>query len=347
MAFAFKLKEPLRKGVRRIAVEQIDRALAGSSEGEARPVWVHETRKSIKRLRSLLRLVRSGLEPAHWPTENAALRDIARGLSPLRDRDILGPTLAALHAEGDARIAEAARWLVSRRATGSDGDGASADPVTSPDAAIAEARERLGEARHRLERLRVAGEIPEIAGEGLVQTQRAGRLALAEIELEPSAENVHELRKAVQRAWRQAMLVEAAWPEMLTLQVAIARDLSQRLGEVQDLSVAIAAATEAAGTSGGRRHAAVLIAACEGRQAQLRADALPIAHRLFAAPPKSMRRWLAETWTASMTLAARAAELKRQKDPAPDHSAPAEEAAPPSEPAAGGRGARRTAASKA
>ena len=61
MAYRFKLTEPFGKGVRRILLEQTE--LAGRKLGETRDHEraVHETRKHIKRIRALLRLVRPAM----------------------------------------------------------------------------------------------------------------------------------------------------------------------------------------------------------------------------------------------------------------------------------------------
>ena len=71
MGYRFKLKEGLREGVRRIAAEQIEKMLGAPHKGNDRVAWVHETRKTMKRTRALLRCVRSGLADGVFREENA------------------------------------------------------------------------------------------------------------------------------------------------------------------------------------------------------------------------------------------------------------------------------------
>ncbi len=53
MAFRFKLGEPFDEGSRRIAVEQIERAQSSLHDKRGdQAIAVHETRKSLKRLRA-------------------------------------------------------------------------------------------------------------------------------------------------------------------------------------------------------------------------------------------------------------------------------------------------------
>ena len=79
MAFRFKLAEPFEEGCKRIAREQIERAQC-QLKGSGDPVVaVHETRKSLKRLRALLRLIRPALgEEAYRAGECAFARDRPR-----------------------------------------------------------------------------------------------------------------------------------------------------------------------------------------------------------------------------------------------------------------------------
>jgi hypothetical protein len=60
--YRFKRKEPLAEGIRRIVVEQTEKA-AGEFDGGNPDIHeaVHNARKSFKKIRSLLRVVREDL----------------------------------------------------------------------------------------------------------------------------------------------------------------------------------------------------------------------------------------------------------------------------------------------
>ena len=81
MPFRFKLTEPFEEGCRRIAREQIERAQCQLKAPGDPVAAVHETRKSLKRLRALLRLVRPALGEQTYREENAQLRSIGGSLS--------------------------------------------------------------------------------------------------------------------------------------------------------------------------------------------------------------------------------------------------------------------------
>ena len=104
MSYRLKPSEPLDAAVRRLSRGQIGRKRAAPLRGAAAATWVHETRKSLKRLRALLRLVRFGLAKKDWRGANDDLRDIGRRLSALRERTNTGASdlAAAAHESSGA-----------------------------------------------------------------------------------------------------------------------------------------------------------------------------------------------------------------------------------------------------
>ncbi len=98
--------EPLADGLRRMALGQADLAIelleAGGGGNGASPAGapdehaVHETRKALKRLRALLRLLEDELGKQAYARESAALRDVARQLSGARDAAVMLSTLDSL-----------------------------------------------------------------------------------------------------------------------------------------------------------------------------------------------------------------------------------------------------------
>jgi CHAD domain-containing protein len=98
--------EPLAGGMQRMALAQADLAiemLGGGSDANGQRERsapdadaVHETRKALKRLRALVRLLGDDLGEQTTVRENVALRDIARRLAGARDAEVMLATLDAL-----------------------------------------------------------------------------------------------------------------------------------------------------------------------------------------------------------------------------------------------------------
>nr|MBA2629588.1 CHAD domain-containing protein [Thermoleophilaceae bacterium] len=98
-AYRLRAAESVGEGVARVARGRIDNALdeLGGHTGRGTVEAIHESRKDVKKLRALLRLVRDGALPeATFRTENTELGDIGRGLSGLRDADVMLATLDGL-----------------------------------------------------------------------------------------------------------------------------------------------------------------------------------------------------------------------------------------------------------
>src|SRR3954451_21980380 len=97
MAFRLALSESVDKGLRRIVNEEIESAIEhlrkedDSLQGDG----IHEARKSIKKVRAIVRLLMPGLGAAGF-RENRALRDTGRALSKLRDAAALIETVEGL-----------------------------------------------------------------------------------------------------------------------------------------------------------------------------------------------------------------------------------------------------------
>ncbi len=90
--------EPTATGLRRVVLGQLELAIELLEGYPAEPSGrtVHETRKALKRLRALLRLLRDELGGKRFRHENAVLRGCARRLAGPRDAEAMVDTLDAL-----------------------------------------------------------------------------------------------------------------------------------------------------------------------------------------------------------------------------------------------------------
>lgn len=307
MAFRFKLGEPFDEGVRRIADEQIERAQNLLKEPGDHAVTIHETRKSLKRLRALLRLVRPAMGEAAFRDENAKLRDIGLSLSGARDRHVLLETLNKLEAStgfGRRGLAESLRHAIGA----ANGAGA---PLT-----MHQAYDCLVDARKRLAKLQLSGSGFEVVGAGLERSYRRARRAFAEAYEKPSDEAFHEWRKGAQAHWRQMTLLARAWPDNLGARALEARTLSQVLGDDHDLALLGAfARSDVSGLT--EEQVALVEKSVSRRQSELRATARPRGERLFAPSPKQLRRAISTYWSAATAIKDQEKAADEEAQPAP------------------------------
>jgi CHAD domain-containing protein len=289
MPYRFKIDEPVEKGFRRIAREQLEFALTELAAPQVLPKGVHECRKALKRIRALVRLASPGMGYRKARRRGRALSEIARLLSARRDQAVMLETLAKLTSETQS---DAALVLAPLRAHLTKLVGEGPKPLDADCAAkvrLMLLREAQKFARTRFRRNGFAA----LEG-GLEESYRKARKAMKNAYGEPSDENFHTLRKAAQWHWRQMSLLARAWPEEFAVRVTAAHDLSQMLGDDHDLAMLIGVTTRAEDISAEDKEA--IVALCAHRQRALRNDAEPRAERLFAEKPKAFTKRMAAYW---------------------------------------------------
>jgi CHAD domain-containing protein len=297
MPYRFKLAEPIKRGFQRIGLEQIERAeheLLTVSNHEAA---IHETRKCLKRIRALLRLVRAGLKPGDFARANAAFRQLGGLLSETRDNQVMLQTVAKL----EAANVQAPLQGLKRAIMASRNSGSATDPGL-----LAAAVNGLREARQHFEGLKLAPANFGTLREGLERSYGHGRRVLEHAFADKDDEPIHDLRKRVQQHWRHMQLLGNAWPDYAAARVCAARGLSQQLGDFQDLSVLKAFVRNAPAEQLGPFEAKAIRRVIRERQGELRASALPHARRLFAEVESDLGRHFEVLWNT--------AKLMRERD---------------------------------
>jgi hypothetical protein len=301
MPFRFKLAEPFEEGCRRIAREQIERAQCQLKAPDDPVAAVHESRKSLKRLRALLRLVRPALCEQTYREENAQLRSIGHSLSSARDRHVLLETVLKLEAASSLARRGLGQAVREALHLTNGAQGPSVDAAT-----MKQAQGRLTEAKKRLARLQLTGKGFEIVGSGLEVSYRKARRALHGAYVERTDEAFHEWRKGTQQHWRHMVLLSHAWPGCLNARVTEARALSQILGDDHDLALLVAFARAQSADQIKSEQAAAIEKLARQRQMVLRDLAQPKGLRLFAEGPKNLHRRVAAYWDAAVALKERA-----------------------------------------
>jgi CHAD domain-containing protein len=232
---AVRLNEPeavgrsLRQGFVR-ELRRLSRLMTSAAGRSAarRDDTVHEVRKSLKRLRALLRLLRHALGLAEYRRENLALRDAARPLAEVRDAKVFIGTIETVMGRRPSRGPVARQLaLVVDRLTAHH--RALAERVLGTDHALEEAAAVLAAVGARAERW----VLPEHEGwkllkPGFERTYRRGQQAWRHARREGTSEALHEWRKEVKYFLYQLQIIELAWG-------AGERTLARRLDRLADL----------------------------------------------------------------------------------------------------------------
>lgn len=191
MPYKLQNLEPLEIGLKRIAEEQLT---AGIQDLQARKVY--ELRKRIKKVRAILRLLKSHLGPL-YVEENRRLGDIARRFSARRDLDVsleLIETLSS-HYKRKTTLNPHRHALLQKRSA-----------LPNLDAVISESCDILSGTRKRIEDWPLHQLSSSFIDSQLEKTHGQSRRALERARSTRKPEDFHEFRKSVKRELNQVRL---------------------------------------------------------------------------------------------------------------------------------------------
>jgi galactose mutarotase-like enzyme/CHAD domain-containing protein len=300
--------------VRRVARGRVESAVKSLRQGsrEDRATAIHTARKDMKKMRSVLRLVREELGSKTYSQENRRYRDAARLLSATRDSEVLAGTLDSVlgdYPEEGPPVESLVRDLNQRRLTASS----QGDSEVGKD--LAEAAERIEAGGRRIPEWRLESSGWQLFEPGLKRCYTAGRRDLKKVQKQlrhdrlPESEVMHDFRKRVKDLWYATRLLREAWPAGLEGPQEEASRLADLLGDYNDLSVLldeIATREQAAeslvegsevGTDEGE-DLSMLVETVRDRQQALLEDSLPIARRLYAEDPGAFTARIGSYWAA-------------------------------------------------
>lgn len=244
VAYRIDPREPVDQEVRRILREQLDEAVAVlRAPGGPDASGIHDSRRRIKKARSLLRLSRSLLGPAVVRQANAELREASASIARQRDADARVEALDRILAgdvEDDADRAAVER-LRQRCADAADAQRAAG----SVDASTAHGTARqLQQTRDWLQRVPARSEGWDALGPGLRRQYGRGRAQLRRLGEQPSDDERHDWRKRAKDLWYHERLLRDLWPKAQKPYLQAASDLADLLGDDHDLSAVSAFADQ-------------------------------------------------------------------------------------------------------
>jgi CHAD domain-containing protein len=289
VAYRLLPDEDLGEGVARIAAEELDSAIGELRDNLAEdPVnAIHSARKSLKKERALLRLVREAVYPDVYRDENEVFRDAGRRLSGTRDAQVALQTLDKLREHLAGRLPAATFDALEdalRSRTPRTGEGSAVRAVASAVAGDLEA------ARDRLLRWTGHAISWKQIERGLDRTYKRGRAALADVEADPDDEHLHEWRKRAKDLWYHQRVLHPLWPEIMEAQADRLDQLGELLGDDQDLAnLRRLLTTDHSLTSTVADDLDPVVELIDLRRAQLTDEALRLGRRVYAESPKAYR----------------------------------------------------------
>lgn len=291
MVYAYLLEEDVANGTRRILSEEVDKVEKHLRRRRNQVTVVHETRKSIKRLRALLRLIRCGMRKSQYRSANIHLRDLNRSLAQSRDLDVMQQTLSRLEETGGlAGSKTAARLRDAMNAAHAKAESLRKVPPTKQITAS------IGAARSMISNLDLRRVTIDVLVDGMGRSMTDFTDHYALLKPDADAEVYHEWRKVVQIHRRHLVLLSAAWPQSSRPRVMATKELSECLGYDHDLAVLLDFVSGPRGHPAIKRDVAKLREITAGQQVELRRKARAIGALLSAEAPDAFSSRVAAYW---------------------------------------------------
>ncbi|HUQ00071.1 MAG TPA: CHAD domain-containing protein [Aeromicrobium sp.] len=205
---------------------------------------IHQSRKDLKKLRAALRLLHEHADDEFAPAESIRLRDAGRLLAGARDADVKLATLASLRERGVLPISEQVLddWTAALQRDQEElrhqldnphvPIGSSGAMVRSIDAVIEECQSVAG--------WPVEGLTLQSVRLALVRERARGIAAMGRVIEGGDDDAVHDFRKRMKDLWHHLDLLCDVMPSITPEHVQQAHDVSDLLGDHNDLAVLVA-----------------------------------------------------------------------------------------------------------
>ncbi len=273
--------------MRRLCGERLDEAMGMLDKGHHFDA-VHDVRKEIKKLRAILRLVRSGIGETDYDKAANSLRDAADRLNAMRDAQVEITALQNLARQSNGHIPRSALPKIQsalRQNCRAEEQklGATMDSV----------KQVLFGARLQLGNLKVKSNGWKAVRPGLKKIYSRGRKALTLAERKPSPEHFHQWRKRVKDLANQLRLVCSARPGKLKPHMDELDHLGDLLGDDHDLFMLNKFVGETIRLPREKKPVEEAIAE---RQNKLRSEALELGASFYTKKPNQFCRQIGTGW---------------------------------------------------
>ena len=286
MGYELQAGESLASGLQRILYEQLDQAIESLENlGDEAHVGIHEARKSFKKMRAVLRLLRDGLKPGVFKRENRCYRDAGRALAGFRDGYVRVLTVEALM-ECYAQMLDDGALVQTRRRL-LEAHQVNVRRLLHEEDRPAQVTATLKKARQRLEALPWDGVDAGIVRQGLHRVYKRGYRARMDAYVHPRAENFHEWRKRVKYLYYQSTVLHPLWPGPYEGWPQDLDDLGEHLGHVNDLAHLRAHVLAFPAVCPTHAERKLLLALGDRRRIELQALAYPLGRRIYAQTPEA------------------------------------------------------------
>ncbi len=226
------INSPLKQEYIRLIREQISYAIAVLKDSKTDiEKSIHEARKSIKKIRALLKCVQFAIKRADYRRENRYMRDIKNLLSDIRESYVLVESWHYCKTKSrkiDKEMYEAFKMKLEKQKkkiiNGYKESGKLNQIIIVYDIA-----------RVRLSNIDFIKSDYKSLIKGIKKTYRKGNQLVKKCAKNSNSLELHELRKVVKYLWYQINTFQNFWPELIGVYTKSFEEISDLLGKEHDL----------------------------------------------------------------------------------------------------------------
>lgn len=298
--------EPLGVGVKRVTMEQLELAARGFFDPET-PFGpaVHESRKCVKRVRAMLRLIEGELPEKVYHFENQRLRDTARLIAEVRSAQGVvnaATSIRGLYADllADSTFDEMIVRLERRR------DFIELKTLEDPNLVDRVVR-GLEKAYNRYSSWPTDSDAREVYGlgirdsyqaiePGLTATYQTGRHAMVRAYRRRGPRDFHNWRKRVKDLRHQMEFLAPLWPEVVVGTAMTLDRLGDILGDDNDLAESVSLLGRRHDLCPNPRERSLFRALVAQHRSELHIASEILGRRVYAEKPASLSMRYSEYW---------------------------------------------------
>jgi len=223
---------PLEESMRNIILSRISYAQDQINSHEDVHTLIHEIRKTVKRIRAVLKLIRDEIGYSNYYRENSFYRDLGRSLSGVRDSYVLGEVFSSLHERfPDAmkeKDYEAITGTLTRKVERELSD------FTEKKGGFDSIHRELDCASGRVEQYcRLRNDFISVE-KGIKRIYRRGSRYLSRVRKEFDTAEFHEYRKNTKYLLHQVEIIQPIYPRVLKSYAKSIDKHAELLGETRD-----------------------------------------------------------------------------------------------------------------
>ncbi len=298
MKYELERHESPADGIRRIILERVDYVYdLMTRPAPTRETAVHQARKSFKRIRAALRLVRDEIGQDWYRRENIFYRDASRLLAAVRDSTVMVLTLGDVtdqfaHVVAPQEFDSIRFKLLARHER-------IAHELLDEQDVLATVAGLMAEGRPRIEETPIGAAGFAAFDNGLRRVYRRGRRAL-ELTLADPDDPVkfHQWRKRVKYLWYHMDILRPAWPVMLHDTARELHIVSDFLGDAHDLVQLKATLLSENELFAAENNLVALLALIDRRRSSLERASWTLGQRLYYERPREFVGRIGAYWDA-------------------------------------------------